>query len=61
MKGLQEIAMSRIELKTEKSLICGWPETDRVESRYVFERWILTRWIEYNAIKCLQMNRRMSN
>ena len=24
MKGLQEIAMSRIELKTEKSLICGW-------------------------------------
>ena len=36
-------------------------ESDRVESRYVFERWILTRWIEYNAIKCLQMNRRMSN
>ena len=21
-----------------------------MESRYVFERWILTRWIEYNAI-----------
>ena len=36
-------------------------DTDRVESRYVFERWILTWWIEYNAIKCLQMNRRMSN
>ena len=24
MKGLQEIAMSRIELKAENSLICGW-------------------------------------
>ena len=22
----------------------------------MFERWILTRWIECNAIKCLQMN-----
>ena len=24
VKGLQVIAMSRIELKAEKSLICGW-------------------------------------
>ena len=36
-------------------------ESDRVESPYVFERLILTRWIEYNAIKCLQMYRRQSN
>ena len=36
-------------------------ESDRVESPYVFERWILTRWIVQSAIKCLQMNRRLSN